>query len=162
MNTFLITNKEKISNSTLKKKIKLNKFYFYSNFTPILKKKNNKKILFFGDVYGEVKNKKIIKISISKIFQKIFLSKNVDQFIDNLDGRFVIIFEKNGKTIIRTDKFSRYDLFYNTSNKYASVSNNFHLIYNLTEHLKLNSLAISHMINVLGTKPAKKILYFLR
>ena len=156
MNTFLITNKEKISNSTLKKKIKLNKFYFYSNFTPILKKKNNKKILFFGDVYGEVKNKKIIKITISKIFQKIFLSKNVDQFIDNLDGRFVIIFEKNGKTIIRTDKFSRYDLFYNTSNKYASVSNNFHLIYNLTEHLKLNSLAISHMINVLGTKPAKK------
>ena len=26
----------------------------------------------------------------------------------------------------------------------------------MTEHLKLNSLAISHMINVLGTKPAKK------
>ena len=68
----------------------------------------------------------------------------------------LLFFEKNGKTIIRTDKFSRYDLFYNTSNKYASVSNNFHLIYNLTEHLKLNSLAISHMINVLGTKPAKK------
>ena len=47
MNTFLITNKEKIYNSIFKNKIKFNKFYFYSDFTPIIKKKNNKKIIFF-------------------------------------------------------------------------------------------------------------------
>tara|TARA_Y200000002_G_scaffold295699_1_gene250200 strand:- start:3002 stop:4903 length:1902 start_codon:yes stop_codon:yes gene_type:complete len=156
MNTFLITNKEKIYNSIFKNKIKFNKFYFYSDFTPIIKKKNNKKIIFFGDVYGETKNQKITKISISKIFKKIFLSKDVNKFIDTIDGRFIVIFENNGKTIIRADKFSRYDLFYNTSSNCTYVSNNFQIIYNMSENLNLNSLAISHMINVLGTKPAKK------
>ena len=74
MNTFLITNKEKISNSTLKKKkIKLNKFYFYSNFTPILKKKITKKFYFLEEMFMEkLKIKKLLKSLYQKSSRKYF------------------------------------------------------------------------------------------
>jgi asparagine synthetase B (glutamine-hydrolysing) len=154
MKNFLLSNKENIIN--LNHKIKFGNFFFHSNFKPILQKKNNKKIIFFGDLYGEIKNEKVTKISILKAIQKISISKNYYELIDTLDGRFIFFVEENNKITIHTDKFSRYDLFYSHVNKNYLIGNNFHIIYQLVEAPKINQLAISHMINVLGTKPAKK------
>ncbi len=72
MNTFLITNKEKIYNPIFKNKIKFNKFYFYSDFTPIIKKKIIKKLFFLAMFMGKQKTKKLLKFQYQKSLRKYF------------------------------------------------------------------------------------------
>lgn len=143
---------------------KLHKFgknILYTNFSPNIYSKNDKKIFFYGDLTGIYKNNNLTKISFKNFFLKLLEAKNIYKFIQNVEGRFLIFYNNKNFSKIFLDKFSKFDVFYFKNSNKFEVSNNLKLITsNFQTKLNLDNESISHMLNVLGTRPAKKSTIF--
>ena len=90
MKDFLFTNKN--INNNFSYKIKINNFYFYSNYKLNFLKKNNSTSFLFGKIYSKLNNKD-------------FKSQT------SYDGRYCFIHIKNNKVEVSLDQFSRLDIF---------------------------------------------------
>jgi asparagine synthetase B (glutamine-hydrolysing) len=155
MKSFLIIKKNN-PNKSLPNSFIFGKYKILTNFRPIIVEKKNCKIFFFGTINGKINNNKIKNISEKKALNELIETTDIHNYVKNLEGRFIILIEKNNALKLITDKFSRLDVFFiNTKNNFM-LSNNFKLVCQNLSSLKIDQIAISHMINILGTKPAKK------
>ncbi len=155
MKTFILSNRE-IKDNIINFSIKFGHLNLYTNYKPRLKKNSKSEIFFFGSIYGKISNNKILKINENNVLHNLLRVKNPQEYINNLDGRFIIFIKKKNKIDIITDKFSRHDIFFHQKNYNFIISNNFKIICRNSYIKTIDQVAVSHMINVLGTKPAKK------
>ena len=150
--------KKKLANFKL---YKFGKNNLYTNFSPIIYSKNDKKIFFYGDLTGIYENNNLKKISFKNFFLRFLDTKNINKFLQNVEGRFLIFYNNKNSSKIFLDKFSKYDVFYFKKSNKIEVSNNLRIIIsNFQSTLYLDNESISHMLNVLGTRPAKKSTIF--
>ena len=155
MKSFIIVNKNNTS-KLLPNTFIIGKYKILTNFKPTIFQKINCKIFFFGTVSGKITHDKIENISEKKVLNELIKTTDAYNYIKSLEGRFIIVIEKNNSVRLVTDKFSKLDVFFINTKNHFMLSNNFRLIYQSLSNLKINQIAISHMINTLGTKPAKK------
>ena len=161
MNSFYICSETEKKNIINFKLYKFGKSNLYTNFSPNIYSKNDKRIFFYGDLTGIYEDNKLKKISFEKFFIKLTNARDINKFLECIEGRFLIFYNSKDFSKIFLDKFSKYDVFYFKNSKKFEVSNNLKLIIsNFKNKLNLDNTSISHMLNVLGSRPPKKSTIF--
>lgn len=133
----------------------LNKVYFFTL-------KNNKKIFIYGEVYYFVyPDEKIKHISLSekKEICRIFGEYNIEEIMKRLEGIYVgVIIDRDGKSTMFQDKYSRQDLFWTQENRSFCFSTDLDEIVKFKEKIEYDQMALYSFLQ-LNYTPKKHTIY---